>query len=616
MTEVGEGQGRDRHERSPPPAITPSAKRFSGPSNQDGRGRNSLSSLNDLATRRVATARFAEPLTPPLTVERNKSQYQQHGRSSSSPTLSFSPRAFYHVGIGSASPITPVRRQFSSPYLISRRRTLAGGRLRFNQTGTDEDVNQNADTDTKGDKPSREEEDHGTHPPENKGGSQDDEDDDHGDDDDDGDEDDFGDVTEDHDEVDHTTESFELIDVYEEDTTCDFKDETTDGFQSPLKSPSTNNGVPSPGSGSVELIQESREALIVRLSGLIKRISELPDEDELGNDNHPSLGALHIQVYEMEKILPPSEDTKSSLNTLKSEQLTGSKAPKLIALRRSIPDSKESTEPPKFWGSHTITVPNWLGSRFSDALLAPSPLQPETQAQETVTVETLSTVPDHTLSEVDRREPSVHSIQSELPSKPILVTKATQTMVQEAAQFSLIASETSKLTAELEAVFKSLQARREESAHLHFLLVERAEAAAGKILELEKDIADLQDELGDNESELKHLRLRLRAVETLCHEFVRCNAAIIDPDLVQSIETWKSDWAKLREKMALKRRNQKKSRRSDSGLGLGMTQDSTTASTLSLSSLGLNSPAIGSGRESGVTTPTITTPIRTIHRRR
>ncbi|KAM7208459.1 hypothetical protein V8F20_001140, partial [Naviculisporaceae sp. PSN 640] len=126
-----------------------------------------------------------------------------------------------------------------------------------------------------------------------------------------------------------------------------------------------------------------------------------------------------------------------------------------------------------------------------------------------------------------------------------------------------IASETNKVTAQLEAVFKNLQTRREESAHLHYLLVERAEAAAGKILELEKDIADLQEELGDNEGELKHLRLRMRAVETLCGEFVRCNAkrgGVIDPDLVESIERWKSDWAKLREKMAAKKNEKRKAR--------------------------------------------------------
>ncbi|KAM7217731.1 hypothetical protein V8F06_006865 [Rhypophila decipiens] len=710
MTEEGEGSRRDWDKASPPPTVTPCAKRFGGPSNQDGRltrGNN----LSDLATRRVTTARFAEPLTPPLTADRPKAQYQQqqHARSASSPTLTFSPRAFYHVGIGSASPLTPVRRQFSSPYLISRRRTLIGTRSRYDQVNADENVNPNAGIDGDIQKASGEEKDNIS--------TQEDRSEDHDGsslDSDDGDEDQDEDddcthETEDKDVIEHTDE-FEFVDADDETDNNQIvgKDETWDRLES-LPSPSIDNNFPSPGSGSVELIQESKEALIVRLSGLIQRISALPDEDELGNDNHPSLGALHLQVYEMEKILPPSEDTKSSLSSLRTDRSTtgktpnlsalrggstpdlteptkpstiwektsppsedtksslssletdrsttgktpnlvalrsgstpdlkepteppkfwegtsppsedtrsslrsletdgpptSSKRPRLIALRgRNTPDLKESTEPPKFWGSHTITVPNWLGSSFAETLVETSPLSPEAQAQETIT----EALMDPTISDMESTAPA-HSVRSDAPSKPEMVTKATQTMDHDAAKLSLITSEANKLAAQLEAVFKDLQARREESTHLHYLLVERGEAAAGRIMELENDIVDLEEELGDNESELKHLRLRLRAVETLCAEFVRCNRNAVDPDLVESIETWKSDWAKLREKMAQKRRDKRNGRRSDSGLGLGM-QD--PASTMTFSSLGISTPI--PGRESGGTTPTVTTPIRTIRRR-
>lgn len=60
-----------------------------------------------------------------------------------------------------------------------------------------------------------------------------------------------------------------------------------------------------------------------------------------------------------------------------------------------------------------------------------------------------------------------------------------------------------------------------------------------------------EDELGGNESELKHLRLRLRAVEVMCYEYVPADA---DPELLESIENWKSDWATLKKKMTGKRR--------------------------------------------------------------
>jgi hypothetical protein len=54
---------------------------------------------------------------------------------------------------------------------------------------------------------------------------------------------------------------------------------------------------------------------------------------------------------------------------------------------------------------------------------------------------------------------------------------------------------------------------------------------------------------------LRHLRIELRAVETLCHEFVPPEA---DPELVQSIENWKTDWATLRERMSAKKKSRRR----------------------------------------------------------
>ncbi|KAK4155091.1 hypothetical protein C8A00DRAFT_42237 [Chaetomidium leptoderma] len=120
-----------------------------------------------------------------------------------------------------------------------------------------------------------------------------------------------------------------------------------------------------------------------------------------------------------------------------------------------------------------------------------------------------------------------------------------------------IALESEKLNVELAEVVKKLQARREESDHLHAILIDRGEAAATRILDLEKEIVDLEDDILSNESELRHLRIKIRAVETLCYEFVHPDA---DPDLFQGIENWKADWVRVRDRM-LERKKDRKDRR-------------------------------------------------------
>lgn len=68
----------------------------------------------------------------------------------------------------------------------------------------------------------------------------------------------------------------------------------------------------------------------------------------------------------------------------------------------------------------------------------------------------------------------------------------------------------------------------------------------------EKDVAvgELEDIVADNEAELRHLRLELRAIEVQCMGYVPKGA---DPELTQSIRNWKDDWQELREKLASRR---------------------------------------------------------------
>lgn len=61
---------------------------------------------------------------------------------------------------------------------------------------------------------------------------------------------------------------------------------------------------------------------------------------------------------------------------------------------------------------------------------------------------------------------------------------------------------------------------------------------------------ELTDVVADNEAELRHLRLELRAIEVQCMGYVPEGA---DPELNRSIRNWKDDWKQLREQFASRR---------------------------------------------------------------
>ncbi|KAK4252025.1 hypothetical protein C7999DRAFT_37014 [Corynascus novoguineensis] len=136
---------------------------------------------------------------------------------------------------------------------------------------------------------------------------------------------------------------------------------------------------------------------------------------------------------------------------------------------------------------------------------------------------------------------------------------AKQAAQAQAEMAERVAVEAEKVNRELVQVVKRLHARKEESDHLHALLIDRAEAAASRILDLEKEVCDLEDDILANESELRHLRLKMRAVETLCHESVVVHRPV-DPDLVRSIENWKADWVLVRDRL-LERKKDRRERR-------------------------------------------------------
>lgn len=63
-------------------------------------------------------------------------------------------------------------------------------------------------------------------------------------------------------------------------------------------------------------------------------------------------------------------------------------------------------------------------------------------------------------------------------------------------------------------------------------------------------VHELEDVVADNEAELRHLKLELRAIEVRCVEYIPKGA---DPQLEQSIRNWKQDWQALREKFSSRR---------------------------------------------------------------
>lgn len=63
-------------------------------------------------------------------------------------------------------------------------------------------------------------------------------------------------------------------------------------------------------------------------------------------------------------------------------------------------------------------------------------------------------------------------------------------------------------------------------------------------------LGELEDVVADNEAELRHLKLELRAIEVQCMGYVPKGA---DPELTLSIRNWKEDWQVLREKWASRR---------------------------------------------------------------
>ncbi|KAH6983331.1 hypothetical protein BKA56DRAFT_672024 [Ilyonectria sp. MPI-CAGE-AT-0026] len=112
-----------------------------------------------------------------------------------------------------------------------------------------------------------------------------------------------------------------------------------------------------------------------------------------------------------------------------------------------------------------------------------------------------------------------------------------------AVQAKKVIAEAMKLNEELSQLVANLQARQEESDHIHSLLVERAERAAQRILFLQSRISHLEQELHENDDELQHLRICLKAVEIQMPPHP-------DKELQRCISSFKQDYQVLKRKRA------------------------------------------------------------------
>ncbi|CAM1509479.1 Fc.00g032180.m01.CDS01 [Cosmosporella sp. VM-42] len=110
-------------------------------------------------------------------------------------------------------------------------------------------------------------------------------------------------------------------------------------------------------------------------------------------------------------------------------------------------------------------------------------------------------------------------------------------------QANKVIAEAMKLNDELTAVVTNLKARQEETDHIQALLVERAERAAQRIIFLQNRISHLEGELQENDDELQHLRISLKAVEIQMPPHP-------DRELQRCIATFKQDYQALKRKRA------------------------------------------------------------------
>ncbi|KAF8863530.1 hypothetical protein BDZ45DRAFT_583507 [Acephala macrosclerotiorum] len=130
-----------------------------------------------------------------------------------------------------------------------------------------------------------------------------------------------------------------------------------------------------------------------------------------------------------------------------------------------------------------------------------------------------------------------------------------------------VAKAAEDLASKLAVTVAELQKRKEESDQVHDLLLTKAEQAAERILLLEYRIAEMEDDFEANQSELKYLRIQLKAIEAQASPYIPRSE---DPELTQAIKNWKIDWEDIDRRSKARRKK----------CLVSLTQSSSDRSTL------------------------------------
>ncbi|KAJ4151022.1 hypothetical protein LMH87_011742 [Akanthomyces muscarius] len=223
-----------------------------------------------------------------------------------------------------------------------------------------------------------------------------------------------------------------------------------------------------------------RNELARRLTLLAQRLTSGDDMDEL---------ALVGQLEQMEKTVSPPSSPNPRRRQLPPQQQRYDRASV-----QSNPQTPKSPQSRSDAGSVLGSPVSLIRSQFSDLSISSLREREREREQERIAEE-----------ERELRE---------------------QRGIAEAQAKELIA-EANKLNEELSQVAENLKARQEEMEHINNLLVERTERAAERIVFLQNRVSYLERELNENDDELQHLRICLKAVEIQLppnpdHELQRC----------------------------------------------------------------------------------------------
>ncbi|KAF3765845.1 hypothetical protein M406DRAFT_356082 [Cryphonectria parasitica EP155] len=302
----------------------------------------------------------------------------------------------------------------------------------------------------------------------------------------------------------------------------------------------------SEGSAADDVTQDSRDVLVQRLNDLAEKLSTA------ASVRAASVEALHKQVDDMERTLrgAGSRDrsaSRHSSSTRRDETDVrtgfGSRRRRRRKGSLQLPPGGES---PRGRDNSSLGImapmsPSWFMSRFQQQG-RPSTAGREGPAAAVQNSQSLPVPSEITTSRQQR--PPVERLDSAdagtSTTPPRISSEVAETVVMEAE----------KLCSEMATVIESLRVRREESDHLHAVLIKREEMANQRLLDSTTAISRLEDVVADHEAELKHLRLELRAIEVRCMGYVPEGA---DPELDRSIRNWKDDWRNLRERFAARR---------------------------------------------------------------